>query len=314
MRYEFIVSAEDAGKKAHEVLVQRHRFSRVQVKRIRLYGELLVNGKAQRMIEPLHQGERVFVSVEDEEELPYGSEVSATADIPIFYQDEWFIVVGKPAGLLTHPSYTGEKESLITCLSPYRLHPVTRLDRGTSGLIILAKSAQAHYSLSQIQVNKVYAGFVMGDPFKDSAQIAAPIGRKDGSIIEREVRDDGKESCTAYQVIERFGKTENVAAFLHFRLLTGRTHQIRVHCRFAGFPMLGDSLYPPDAQTDARLRERLGLRDYQQLLSLHKSLGRQALHAAELDFTHPYSQAALHFAMPLPEDLKDLRKALLEFT
>lgn len=312
MQYQFVVIKEDDGKKAHEVLVSRHHFSRVQVKKVRLHGELLVNGQAQRMIDPLFKGDLVELKYEAESELPMDELVSMQSDIPIYYQDEWFLVVGKPAGLLTHPSYTGESDSLITRLSEYRLHPITRLDRGTSGIIILAKSGQAHYSLTNVAVEKTYLGLVIGCPSKMTGLIDAPIGRKDGSIIEREVRADGKVSQTHFDVLKTYGERLGIAAKLSFRLLTGRTHQIRVHCQNSGFPLFGDSLYPPDKACRQSLLDRVGSELYVELEKLSSNLAHQALHAYSVRFVHPYSKALLHFEMPLPEDVQSLEQALIE--
>ncbi len=313
MRYQFEVLKEDDGKKAHEILVSRYGFSRVQVKKIRLYGELLVNGHAQRMIDPLYYKDFVHASYEAEDELPHNAVVEAQADLPIFFQDEWFLVVGKPAGLLTHPSYTGETDSLITRLSKYRLHPITRLDRGTSGLIVLAKSGQAHFSLTNTKVTKAYTGIVFGGPSTSEGIIDAPIGRLDGSIIEREIRNDGKSSQTRFELMKHYGSNKILASALRFELLTGRTHQIRVHCQHAGFSMFGDSLYNPATHEREKLRQTCGDALLKKLEVLSEELGHQALHASAISFKHPYSDADLSFEMPWPEDLQLLDQALVEF-
>ncbi len=312
MQYQFQVLKEDDGQKAHEVLVKRHLFSRVQVKKIRLYGELLVNGKPQRMIDPLREGDFVELRYDAENELPHDLLIEPQEDIPIFYQDEWILVVGKPANLLTHPSYTGEKESLITRLSNYKLHPVTRLDRGTSGLIILAKSGQAHYSLIHTEVKKSYQGLVFSGPNTDEGSVLGPIARVPDSIIEREVRHDGKESRTDVRVLKKYGKKTVYASMLEFTLITGRTHQIRVHCRHEGYPMMGDSLYPPKPECVTELQKRLGKENYTKMEALSQTLGHQALHAAKLSFIHPYSRDELSFSMPFPQDVLNLEKALIK--
>ena len=312
MQYKFLVSDEEDGQKAHEVLVKKHLFSKVQVKKIRLYGKLIVNGKPYRMIDPLRTGDSVELSYVAENELPADVSVPAQEDIPIFYQDEWFLVVGKPANLLTHPSYTGEKESLITRLSDYKLHPVTRLDRGTSGLMILAKSGQAHYSLNNTEVKKNYHVLVISGPGTEQGSISGAIARVPESIIEREVRRDGKASRTDFRVLRRFGTETIFASLLEFTLITGRTHQIRVHCQHEGYPMLGDSLYPPGPDLVHQLQERFGTEIYSKIEALSQKLGHQALHAAELSFVHPYSRAELSFAMPFPRDVLELEKALIE--
>lgn len=318
MRYQFVVLDEDEGKSALEVLLRRHHFSRVQAKKVRLYGELLVDGRPRRMKDPLAAGQKVALRYEAEDELPWGERIVPPPDIPILFQDEWFALACKPAGLLTHPSFLGERDSLITRLSPYRLHPVTRLDRETSGLILLAKSGQAHYCLSQSQIEKSYLGFCWGRPPAPAGRIEAPIARVAGSIIERRIHPAGKASLTEYALVESFaapstsGRTAPpYASLLRFRLHSGRTHQIRVHCRHAGCALIGDSLYLPEADARAALAERVGAERVAFLDRLGLRLGRQALHAHRLDFFHPYRQEWLRFSSELPAELAALREALV---
>lgn len=218
-------------------------------------------------------------------------------DIPlsILYEDEFILVVNKPAKMNTIPSREHPEGSLANALVGYYNHTgiqatshiVTRLDRDTSGIVLIAKHRHVHHLFSQMQqqgkVRRTYEAFAGGLLEKDNGTIKEPIGRREESIIEREVRIDGQYACTHYQVIQRY------ATFTHLelRLETGRTHQIRVHMSFLGHPLLGDDLYGGDTSF----------------------ISRQALHCKKIQFLHPFTKEEMTFLASLPEDMNSILKA-----
>lgn len=208
----------------------------------------------------------------------------------ILYEDEWLLVVNKPAGMLVHPTSGQHSGTLGNAVLHYYstqnssngFHPVNRLDRNTSGLVLLAKRPDIQNMLSQNnqQILKQYLAIAGGIPNNAHGVIDKPIGRKPGSIIEREVRPDGQQAITCYRVLTTFSN----ACLLEVTLKTGRTHQIRVHLSYIGCPLLGDDLYGGPIN----------------------QLQRQALHAATLSFPHPITKQRLTIVSPLPADLTNL--------
>ncbi|WP_040204556.1 RluA family pseudouridine synthase [Neobacillus jeddahensis] len=228
-------------------------------------------------------------------EIP--SEGMKGEDIPltIVYEDEFLLVVNKPAGMNTIPSREHPFGSLANALIGYyqrRLlqattHIVTRLDRDTSGLVLIAKHRHVHHLFSKMQQNgqvkRTYAALTSGSVEANSGTIVAPIGRKVTSIIEREVREDGQYACTHYQVIRRHRHFSQI----ELRLETGRTHQIRVHMSYIGHSLLGDDLYGGDTAY----------------------IKRQALHCKKITFTHPLLGKEMTFTAPFPQDIQDTIEA-----
>lgn len=266
--------------------------------------------------------------------MPFGDHIQPCKGAEILYQDDWYLVVCKDANLLTHPSFQGETDSLITRLSSYTLHPVSRLDRNTAGLILLAKNGFAHAAFldSAAEAVKVYQGFqylCAGAKPAESAQTGArpfpsgpdpseptypreerydaPIRRKKGSVIMRETGENGAAALTLCQEMERYG---DFARKCRFILGSGRTHQIRVHCQAYGRALIGDTLYPPSPAEMEELSGRLGGAAFQELLSAAGSLGHQALQACGLSFIHPFTHEKLSFHVPLRPELQELERRL----
>ena len=288
MKLSFHVPEKDDGKPAFEILSQKG-MSRLLIKRIRLYGQLTVNGLPKRMKDPLTVGDLVEATYkEDHEQFA----LRPNHGIPILYEDEWCIVCDKPADLVTHPSWQHMDDSLIQRLSDQTLHPVMRLDRETSGLIVVAKNGFAHHAISHATMNKAYMALVHGVFAPTEGSIDAPIGRSTDSIMLREVREDGRRAVTHYKTLA-YNPTANVS-LVRFVLETGRCHQIRVHSLSLGHPLLGDGLYGVCSLAYPRPE----LWDTEKDLSMK----RQALHACELSFQHPESRETLHFVLPAPDD------------
>lgn len=212
------------------------------------------------------------------------------ADIPldILYEDDTLLVVNKGTGMIIHPTNAGIHDTLVNAVAGYfqkkgeksGIHPVYRLDRNTTGVVVVAKSAKAQYALTRSHdlIHREYIAVAGGYIPGEFGIVDAPIGRKEGSIIEWTVRKDGRPARTEYTVL-RHGDNYTV---LKLHLLTGRTHQIRVHARYMGTPLLGDDLYGGN----------------------HDLISRQALHAHTVSFTHPETGEAMKFTAPVPADME----------
>ena len=249
---------------------------------------ILINGEWQYMKHLLQPGETLTVHVKEET----SSEKIPPVELPldIIYEDEDILVVNKPADMPIHPSLNNYYNSLANALAwyfekqgkPFIFRCINRLDRDTSGLTIIAKHMLSAGILStmvaQRHIHREYLAIVQGEITPPQGTINAPIGRKGDSIIERMVDyEQGEHAITHYQRI----KYVNGHSLLSIHLETGRTHQIRVHMKHIGFPLIGDTLYNPNVQL----------------------IQRQALHSHRLQFTHPITGEPMEFTAPLPEDM-----------
>jgi len=220
--------------------------------------------------------------------------------LDIIYEDEYLVVVNKPIDMIVHPAGKIRSGSLVNALLHHcrdslsgiggviRPGIVHRLDKNTSGLIVVAKNDLAHLDLSkqmkEHQVTKKYIALVHGNLKDDSGMIDAPIGRNLKNRKKMAVTEEGKsrKAITRFKVLKRFFGYTLIEATLH----TGRTHQIRVHLAFIGYPIIGDQLYGHKKQ---------GL-----------NIDRQALHSHILGFMHPLSKKYMEFSVPLPKDMQEL--------
>ncbi len=280
------ITTADENKSLRSFLYEQ-RLSRATLKEIKFHGgEILVNGITSNVRTQLRPGDSVVITFPAEivsprlmaEELP----------LSIVYEDDLLLVVNKPAGMSTIPSHEHPTATLANALlwhyqarqEQATIHTVTRLDRDTSGLVLIAKYRHIHHLLSLEQkeqrIRRQYQALVHG-VMDHSGSIDLPIGRKDGSIIERQVRPDGKPARTNYEQISSY----NDFSHIWLQLETGRTHQIRVHLSHLGYPLLGDTLYGGDIT----------------------QIERQALHCATLTFTHPFTRKTLTLTAPLPNDI-----------
>lgn len=253
-------------------------------------GMIKVNGQEQTVRYLLQELDVLEVLFPPEE--PSAHLTGDPIELSIVYEDRDMIVVNKPAFMNTIPSQQHPTESLANALIYYynqtgieaAVHIVTRLDRNTSGLVLIAKHRHAHHLFSLMQrvhtINRTYEAFVAGQLQHSKGTINAPIGRKPGSIIEREVREDGKKAITHFQLIRQYKQF----AYVNLRLETGRTHQIRVHMSDIGHSLLGDDLYGGDLTM----------------------IERQALHCSQLQFIHPFTKEECHFHAALPIEMKKL--------
>lgn len=231
-----------------------------------------VNGESQRTNFPVKPGD--VITVRMEEETPEYPAEDGT--LKILYEDAYLLAVDKPAGMLIHPSRSRNEGTLANYVAGYyrktgqqsAFHPLTRLDRDTFGIVLLAKNAHVHTLLQQTRVQKTYHALTFGWMEADSGTMDAPIARRELPSLLRYVSPDGKPSITEFAVLER---GENICK-LALRPITGRTHQLRVHCAHMGHPILGDPQYG-NAESIA-FSDKLGL-PYQMLC------------AKKLEFRHP---------------------------
>jgi 23S rRNA pseudouridine1911/1915/1917 synthase len=262
-------------------------------------GQVSLDSHAAKPKQKIWGGERVEIrSQPDPSEAPYRPERIA---LDIIHEDDAIIVINKPAGLVVHPGSGNWNGTLLNALlhhSPQlaaipRAGIVHRLDKGTSGLLVVAKTLQAQTELvRQLQARTVkrdYLALVHGT-VRGGGQVSAPVGRDPRNRTRMAVVPAGRPALTRYKVARRFAH----ASLLECSLDTGRTHQIRVHMQSLGHPLMGDPVY--------RGGRRSGPEPVQ--------LRRQALHAARLELSHPVSGARRRFAAPLPEDFKVLLDSL----
>ncbi len=308
----FVAGPDDAGRRLDLVLSARLDRSRSACAALIKQGMVRVDGRAAKAAHIVASGERV------ETTLPPPVEPSARPEhipLAIVYRDDDIAVIDKPAGMATHPAPGSPRgtlvNALLAALGPLPaingvLRPgiVHRLDKDTSGLIVVATSERAMRALSkaiaQREVRRDYVALVWGAPSSPSGVIDAPIGRDPTARTKFAVREDGKRAVTRYRVAERFpigtdkrrraASESNEITLLALRLVTGRTHQIRVHCAAIGHPIVGDALYGPG-------RPDLGVH-------------RQMLHAARLSFVHPVTAEPMSFEAPLPSDFAALVERL----
>jgi 23S rRNA pseudouridine1911/1915/1917 synthase len=259
-------------------------------------GHIRVNGAGAEASVRVAGGERVDLAPPAP---PAGAPPQAQAmPLKVVYEDRDLIVIDKPAGLVVHPGAGVPDRTLLNALLAHapafaqvpRAGIVHRLDKDTSGLLVVAKNVSAQASLAaqlaERSMRRTYLALVHGDP-SAAGSVQAPIGRDTRVRTRMAVTRRGKEARTRYRVLERFGH----AALLECSLDTGRTHQIRVHMQHIRHPLVGDAVYQRGT--------RRGL-----------AFPRQALHAAELELTHPSSGKRMHWSAPLPADMKKLLASL----
>ncbi len=272
------------------ILLEDMHLSMGLMNRYKWSGAIAVNGVPRHTDFQVKPGDVVTVCME-EAAPDYPAQ---QGNLRILYEDDWFLGLDKPAGMLIHPSRSQNTDTLANFVAGYyekmgrlaAFHPITRLDRDTFGVVLIAKNAHAHQLMQGAQVQKTYNAWVYGSFPEDCGEISAPIARKPLPSLLREVRPDGKESITCFQVLKR---QEN-CSMLALIPVTGRTHQLRVHCAYRGFPILGDPQYG-SAESKA--------------FSKTLKLSYQQLRATTLEFTHPFTGERIEIQSQMPM-IKDI--------
>ena len=274
------------NKKINQILQENFEFSN------RLFSKLLRNKRVKvddkitdtRKIAKI--GEKITIDLDYEEEN--SNIISKKMKLDIVYEDEGLLVINKPAGIAVHPSILHYEDSLASGVKYYfeqngiykKIRPVNRLDLNTSGLIVFAKNEYIQENLiRQMERNtftKEYLAIVQGNLENEKGVIELPIARKEESIIERCVSENGKKAITEYEVVKKL----NGYSLIKCRLLTGRTHQIRVHMAYIGHPLLGDTLYGEKSDL----------------------INRQALHSFKISFIHPITKKEIQLTSDIPKD------------
>ena len=294
MILKYIVK-ENKYQSINQILKQKFKISaRLQHKLITSKQIFLNGNQADSRIAP-QINNVITVNLDFNEE----SENIIPTPIPlnIIYEDEALLILDKPAGIAVHPSISHYTDSLANGVKYYfdtiglkrKIRPVNRLDLNTSGLIVFAKNEYVQECLiQQMQTNelkKEYLAIVHGIFENVQGTINLPIARKENSIIERCISENGQEAITHYEVL----KTSNDLSLVHCILQTGRTHQIRAHMSAIGHPLVGDTLYGPN---------------------FSDSITRQALHSYKISFIHPISHQIVSFTSELPDDIKSSIEAI----
>lgn len=293
------VLVQEAGERIDIFLAGKTGITRSQIQKLIEQGNVFVNDK------PVNQNYRIrtndFISLSIPEKRDEGL-IPENIPIDILYKDENLIVVNKPAGMVVYPAAGHSQGTLMNALAyhcgklsavggPLRPGVVHRLDKDTSGLMVVALDDAAYYSLAdqfkQRTINRRYIALIYGNLKEDTGEIALRISRSesDRKKMSTSVRR-GKEAVTRWKVLKRF----NHAALIEAKLGTGRTHQIRVHFASVGHPVLGDRTYGKKVEVEVKAQKKI-------------MFLRQMLHAERLGFSHPITGKHLEFSSPLPEDM-----------
>ena len=285
---DYIIDEDSAGLRVEQFL-RRKRYSGQNLSEIkRMPKSILVNGVHYYMRQELSKGDHLQVRIcetKNSEKIP-----PTNLPLNIIYEDEDLLVLNKPAGMPIHPSLNNYTNSMANALAyyfqsqgkPFIFRCCNRLERDTSGLTIVSKHLVSGSILSDMtkyrEVHREYLAIARGSVTPSEGTIQAPLGRKEGTIIERTVDwEHGEDAVTHYKVV----KEANGHSLVSLRLETGRTHQIRIHMKYLGYPLIGDYLYNPDMEY----------------------MTRQALHSHHMEFTHPITGEHMSFTAPLPEDM-----------
>lgn len=300
-RFEWVVEGADQGKRLDlYVSALLPEVTRSRVQNLLAEGRVLVNQAQVKAGYKLKTGDRVEVMLPKARPLQVEPE---KMDIPILYEDEDLAIVNKPRGIVVHPAAGHENGTLVNGLLYHfqgklsgingvmRPGIVHRIDKDTSGLLAICKSDRAHQGLSELlkehDIRRVYHAVVHGNFKEAEGTVDAPIGRMDSDRKKMCIRKDGRRAVSHYRVLEQF----DGYSYLAVQLETGRTHQIRVHMKSLGHPLLGDPMYGPAKETTS-IEKKLKEMDF---------WPGQILHAKVLGFVHPVTKEYMEFDSELPE-------------
>lgn len=287
--WEYRLRPEDSGQKYLSILLHKFHFSIKLLSRLKQGERVWVNGKFTYLTTRGKEGDLLSVELFPEEDPTIKGE---NLPLDILFEDEYLLAVNKPVGQVVHPNKRYPAQTLGNAvighwerLGENRLYrPIHRIDRNTSGVVVIAKNQFAHqqlaWQLERGHIHKRYHGFVEGVVAGNAGIIDDPIGFAPNSFIKRQIHPEGIPARTCFRVLHRYAR----ASLLEFILATGRTHQIRVHCEGFGHPLLGDDLYGGGTTL----------------------LTRHALHSSMYAFLHPATGLPLVIKAPFPEDLRNL--------
>ena len=306
-RTEAVLVSEDDEGRLDAFLAARLEVSRAQVQRLISEGRVTVDGRSPRKSEPVEPGQKIDVTIP----LPVVPAIEPeNIPVDVVYEDDALLVVNKAAGMVVHPSAGHPRGTLVNALMACvddlsgiggELRPgiVHRLDKDTSGLLVVAKRDGAHQALSEglrrREIKRLYLAAAWGHLGESPLTVDAPIGRDPRNRLRMAVVERGREAITRVRVKEDW----KAAQLLEVALKTGRTHQIRVHLEHVGHPVMGDQLY------GVGWERGIGGANSGWAKALHRMISRQFLHAWSLSFAHPDSGEPMHFEAPLPQDLED---------
>lgn len=328
MIIKYTVEFDDNGKDVKYILKNRMEISKRLIQKLKYQSKIKLNQKPVFVNAIVSSGDILEVDIDYDDEV----EDLVPQDIPIdiIYEDDCLIAINKDSNIVVHPTCLHVDGTLANAVAHHmlkkgivkKIRPVIRLDRNTSGVIIFAKNSFTQESLIR-QMNKgifqkEYIGIVHGKIENAKGTINLPIERKEGSIMIRHVSPSGDKSVTHFETLEIL----NSASLLKFRLETGRTHQIRVHCQAIGHPLLGDTMYPPlDISQRPNISRRIDkdkvIYEIGDTISNHlfpitqsadfslpvDIIERQALHSYRVEFIHPITKKTLQLVAPVPKDI-----------
>ena len=298
MKKEIIVK-NDEPKRIDAYISENTEYSRTAVQRLIEEEKITVNGKKEKASYKVQNGDKIEIEEEPAKEIELKAQ-----DIPveILYEDDDIIVVNKPKGMVVHPANGNPDGTLVNAVMAIckdslsgiggEIRPgiVHRLDKNTSGAIIIAKNDKAHINLSEQlknhEIKKTYIALVRGVVKENNATINMPIGRSKKDRKKMDVDKNGKEAITHFKVLKRYKD----CTLLEINIETGRTHQIRVHLSHIGYPIIGDEVYSNGKNK--------------------WNIEGQCLHAKSLDFKHPITGKNMHIEAPIPEYFENIIKEL----
>lgn len=296
---QIVVAQTETGVRLDSYIATKEKFSRMTIKRLLEQGKITVNGK---QVKPAYIVQNEDIIVIQKEEAKESKLKPQNIPISIIYEDKDILVVNKPKGLVVHPGNGNVDGTLVNAIlalcknslsgigGEIRPGIVHRLDKDTSGLLIIAKNDEAHIKMSEQiknrEVKKTYLALVRGIVAENEATIDMPIGRSSKDRKKMAVTKNGKQAITHFKVLERFHTQKASYTLLQIKIDTGRTHQIRVHMAEVGHPVIGDMIYSN------------GKNEFE--------VQGQCLHALKLEFKHPITGKQMQLEAPIPTYLKEI--------
>ncbi len=314
---EYKVNIEDEGKRFDNLFQKLTGESRSQAKKMIDAGKAMVNNKKKKPGYKVKLGDLIVIETEKSEDQKIEKDPENTPIFPeavhldIIYEDKYLMIINKPAGMVVHPAPGNEKGTLVNALLHYteelstaggKFRPgiVHRLDKDTTGIMLIAKDDETHSyfkdKFKSREITKDYLTFCYGDYPEEKGIIESPIGRHPVERKKMTVAEGGRFAATKVKVLRRFLFEKKVLSYLKATPVTGRTHQIRVHLAHSGFPILGDTTYGSKDQKKMNKKIYKFMKDFE----------GQALHAFRLKFYHPYKEKEMSFRAPLPVQFKAL--------